>query len=221
MRILAGADLHGVLGVYEWLVATAKSQCPDVVVLAGDLLGVPDGFDDIASAQAHDRHRVLEHLARIDQPVMYVMGNDDWIDLEPDSSRQRSIHGRRVNYGSSNFVGYQYTLPFMGGVNERSEEQMREDLRSLERDVDGETILVTHGPAYGILDRGILDRPAGSRALSELTSRRAFRVHVHGHIHREFGRHGRHFNVASGGQKRAMIIDVSELSHEVLQESGE
>jgi hypothetical protein len=40
---------------------------------------------------------------------------------------------------------------------------------------------------------------------------RGVRVHVHGHIHRCFGRVDRHFNVASGGMCRAMIIDPETL----------
>jgi hypothetical protein len=52
--------------------------------------------------------------------------------------------------------------------------------------------------------------------LREFVDRRASRADIHGHIHREFGRRGRHFNVASAGVKRAMLIDVDTMSHEVL-----
>ncbi len=217
MRILAAADLHGNHEVWEWLVRTAAAEHPDVVVLAGDLLGTPDDYASVLDAQRADRARVLAHLAQLQQPVFYVMGNDDLIELLPDSVDQTSVHGRRVEHDDFNFVGYQFTLPLMGGVNEKPEAEMRADLRELAPLLGDHTILVTHGPAHGILDRGILDRHAGSLALGELTSRCAFRAHIHGHIHREFGRDGRHFNVASGGLKRAMIIDVGTMEYEVLE----
>ena len=132
MRILAAADLHGKHEVYEWLVAVAAARDPDVVVLAGDLLGFPHGYDTVAAAQAADRELVLKHLSRLGRPVMYLMGNDDWIELSAQSADHRSVHGRRLEYGGFNFVGYQYTLPFMGGVHEKPEEEIRADLATLE-----------------------------------------------------------------------------------------
>ena len=42
------------------------------------------------------------------------------------------------------------------------------------------------------------------------------RAHIHGHIHKCFGREGIHFNVASGRAFRAMGIDIEEMEHVVL-----
>jgi hypothetical protein len=38
----------------------------------------------------------------------------------------------------------------------------------------------------------------------------------HGHGHAGFGREGRHFNVASGGLQKAMILDLVTLGHRVI-----
>jgi Icc-related predicted phosphoesterase len=38
MRVLASADVHGELSVYEWLVDVARQIEADVLILAGDLL---------------------------------------------------------------------------------------------------------------------------------------------------------------------------------------
>ena len=43
---------------------------------------------------------------------------------------------------------------------------------------------------------------------------------IHGHIHGEFGRYGRHFNVASAGGKRAMVIDLMTMEHRVIEATG-
>ena len=56
-------------------------------------------------------------------------------------------------FGDFNVVGYQYTLPFMGGINEKPEHEMEKDLLELQNLVDQKTVLVTHGPAHGTLDR--------------------------------------------------------------------
>jgi len=78
-------------------------------------------------------------------------------------------------------------------------------------------VFVTHSPAFGILDLGLLDRHAGSQAILEVVESRKPRAHIHGHIHEHFGRHDRHFNVAAAGRQRAVLIDLSTMVHEVLE----
>lgn len=217
MRLLASADLHGFPEVYEWLVEVAVNEVPDGLVLAGDLLGFPDGYDTVEEGQAEDARRVVARLARIECPIFYVMGNDDWVELDPTVPNIQPVHGKRVSFGEYNIVGYQFTLPFMGGVNEMSENDMAGDLAELEALVDQNTMLVTHGPAHGYLDRVTIGGHAGSTSLRDLVERRSPRAHIHGHIHYWFGRDGCHFNVASGGKRRAMMIDLETMEHRVLQ----
>ena len=54
MRVLAAADVHGRRTVYDWLLAAAREHRVDAVILAGDLLGCPDGFDTPEESQRHD-----------------------------------------------------------------------------------------------------------------------------------------------------------------------
>jgi Icc-related predicted phosphoesterase len=216
LRLLAFADVHGNQDLCRWIPELAESRDAELVILAGDLFGFPDGFESVEEAQRFEAGQVLEILASLNVPVLYVMGNDDWIDLNPGDSRIQSLHCRRVDRGEFNFVGYQYTLPFMGGPNERPEEEIAEDLRRLAPLMDERTVLVTHGPASGILDLGILDVSAGSASLRETIEETNVRAHIHGHIHRCFGRSGRHFNVAAGGEMRGMLIDPTTMQHEVL-----
>jgi Icc-related predicted phosphoesterase len=216
-RLLASADLHGFRDVYGWLVELTVTKEPDGVVLAGDLLGFPDSHGTVEEAQAADAQEVVAVLSEIDCPVFYVMGNDDFVDLDPSVSKIQSVHGRRVPFGNFNVVGYQHTLPFMGGINEKAEREMKEDFDELENLVDQNTVLVTHGPAYGVLDRVTIGGHVGSTSLRDLIDRCSPRIHIHGHIHYWFGREGRHFNVASAGRKRAMLIDLTTMDHEVIE----
>jgi len=220
MRIVASADLHGIHEVYDWLVEMTVAEDPGAVVLAGDLLGWGGHFDTVEEAQAADRLQVLQILSGITCPVLYVMGNDDLIGLDSTAPLQQSVHGRRVEIGDFNFVGYQYTLPFMGGVHEKPEADMGVDLALLEAEIDDATVLVTHGPVFGALDRVRDGRHVGSKVLRDFVERTAPRAHIHGHIHGEFGRDGRHFNVASAGRKRAMVIDLDTMEHRVVEVAG-
>jgi Icc-related predicted phosphoesterase len=219
MRALAFSDIHGNHGIYRRIVACSEEYKADVVILAGDLLGVPEGFADIAEAQRADAEEISRILGPIECPVFYVMGNDDMIELDPAAPGCHSLQGRRLEYGSCNFVGYQYSLPFMGGVFEKPEEEIAADLELLRPLMDSDTVLVTHNPAHGILDLGVLGEHAGSPAILAAVREREVRVHIHGHIHDYFGHLGPHFNVSSGGRiMRGMLIDLETLEHRVIDE---
>jgi len=215
MRMLAAADLHGAHDTYAWLVELARQRAADVLVLAGDLLG---GSPDlpVEEAQAEDARLILELLDPCPCPVLFVMGNDDLLELPSRSDRTVSIHGRRWSLGPHNFVGYQYSLPFMAGVFEKPDHEIEADLDALAPLVDEHTILVTHSPAFGILDRGILNRRAGSHAILDFVRTRRPRAHIHGHIHQCVGRQGRHWNVGTYQARRAVLIDLDALEDEVI-----
>src|SRR5262245_58366593 len=108
-----------------------------------------------------------------------------------------------------------------GGTFEKSEESIGADLERLEGLLDDSTIFVTHFPAFGILDPGLEQAQIGSRSIRDLLQRRPFRAHIHGHSHDGFGRQGAHFNVASAGRERAIILDFDNLVHEIVRGPGE
>jgi Icc-related predicted phosphoesterase len=211
MKVLAASDLHGNHFAYKWLAQTAAEKNVSLVILAGDLLGCPDGYDTVEAAQRADALVIIRILESTKVPIYFIMGNDDLVDLNPYPDWFQSLHGRRVEIGNLNLVGYQYSLPFMGGVFEKREEEIREDLLHLGASVDSKTVFVSHSPAYGVLDEGIMNLHAGSQSVLDLVRDRDVHAHIHGHIHRSFGRSGRHFNVAAGGHCRAMVIDLQTL----------
>jgi Icc-related predicted phosphoesterase len=111
MRVLAAADIHGVLSVFQWLVAQAHSA--DALVLAGDL------FDaDFAEGQRKQAQAIARILHDSVVPVLHIMGNDDNLPLDREDELIKPLHGHRVEMGDYNFVGYQYTPPFVGEVRE-------------------------------------------------------------------------------------------------------
>ena len=217
MRIVASADLHGDRPTVEWLVRVAHDRRPDALVLAGDLLGVPEGFGTAEEAQAADAAAIAGLFARLAIPVLFVMGNDDLVALPDGHGPLRSIHGRRVELGGWNVVGYQNGPPFMNGPFERPEVELERELAALADQVDERTVLVTHYPARAERESEGPEEPIGLAAIRELVVRRQPRAHVHGHAHRAFGRRGNHFNVAAALQLRAMLIDLESLDHEVVQ----
>jgi len=160
---------------------------------------------------------LIELLEGAAVPVLYIMGNDDLIELASGSDRAQSLHGRQVECGRFKFVGYQYSLPFMGGTFEKPEAAILIDLARLPAPFDVQTVFVSHSPAFGILDPGFGDSQIGSKSLRKFLEENPYRAHIHGHSHGGFGRKDNHFNVASAGQARAMIIDLEALEHQLLE----
>lgn len=119
MKILAASDLHGNRIAYERLAQRAHDRRVNLVILAGDVLGCPNGYETVEAAQRQDAQTVIHILEAIQTPIFYIMGNDDFVDLNPASDQFTSLHGRRIEVVGFNFVGYQYSLPFMGGVYEK------------------------------------------------------------------------------------------------------
>ena len=210
MHVLALSDLHGRQDLFDAIVRHAPTA--DVVVLAGDLLERRRGDVSVREGQRECGEILARTLDPVDCPLLFIMGNDDMVVWDPPGNRFRMIHGRREEIGRWNFVGYQYSLPFMGGIHEKPEEEVVVELEELAALVDDHTVLVTHMPALGVLDETTSGFHAGSPSLSRLIEEGRPRVHIHGHIHCQFGWEGRSFNVAEG----AMRIDVETVQAEVL-----
>ena len=212
MRILAAADIHGSLEVYQWLIE--QTPLADVLILAGDLFDAD--FEDQQRLQAQ---KIVKLLPRSNCPVLYIMGNDDNVALDYEDALITSLHDKRVEFDGYNFVGYQYTPPFAGETFVKEDSEIAADLRLRDGVVDEGTILVTHTPAYGSLD--LCDTGhVGSRALADYLQRNPVMAHIHGHIHHAFGVDDYHFNVASAAQCRAMLIELPALAYEVLRRTS-
>jgi len=216
MRILAIADIHGAIEVYRWLPGAVSDYRADVLILAGDLL--TGGWEEEQSE--HARTIVMPSLQAVPVPVFFIMGNDDHIELQYENERIRSVHGRRLDFGKYGIAGYQFSPPFMGGCHEKPEDEIAADLCKIEPLLDKATILVTHTPAFGYVDRIYSGYQVGSHALAGMLERVDVLCHIHGHIHHSFGCAENHFNVAASGSCRAMIIDLPSLSHDVIHAAG-
>ena len=213
MRILAIADIHGVIEVYEWLRDAVSDYGADMLILAGDLL--IGGWEEEQSEQA--RTFVMPLLQTISVHVFFIVGNDDHIELKPADKKVRSVHGGRLDSGTYGIAGYQFSPPFIGSCHEKPEDEIAADLCQIEPLLDETTILITHSPAFGYVDRIFSGDHVGSRAIAALLERINVLCHIHGHIHSSFGQAGNHFNVACDGRRRAMIIDLPSLSHSVVE----
>lgn len=215
MKLLAAADIHGRVDVYEWLIGQAREKKAELVILAGDLSA--SSWEE--EEQRQEAEMLISVMKRFPVTTLYLMGNDDFFALDYEDERVKRVHGQRLEFGGYGFVGYQSSPPFIGGPHEKPDEEIDKDVSQLEPLLDDHTVFITHAPMYGVLDRTFGGEQVGSRALAALLERRPVLAHIHGHIHESFGRDGNHFNVACAGRRRAFLIELPSLNHEVIQAS--
>lgn len=153
----------------------------------------------MAAADIHGRHDVyawLVDVARARQPLAVILAGDPFgypdgfetVETAQEAERHQVLAElERPTQPVLNIMGNGDWVDLHGELpHERPESAIASDLAKLESLVDSRTVLVTHGPAFGA------------------------------HVHSQFGRVGRHFSVASGGKKHAMLIDLETMEHEVV-----
>jgi uncharacterized protein len=176
MRIYAVADIHGQAHRIEAIIRNIAAIHPDVLVIAGDITGYARDVATIAK------------LNDVKIPVLAIRGNVDAHDLEwqfHDFDNIRSIHLQEVIKDDISFVGMDggITIPLLTFLNSVE----RNALKAIVPLIKRHTVLVTHAPPWGALDKGFGGLHGGSRDLAELILEKQPKVLICGHIHESRG----------------------------------
>ena len=164
---------------------TPKLPQGDVIVHAGDLTG---------QGTLAEIEKGLEWLARQDAELkILVPGNHDWgFERNPSETRKMCeerdivllIDQEHIHRGVR-FYGSPWQPAFCDwAFNLYEPEELAEKWALIPHDVD---VLITHGPAYGILDLSSRDVACGCRELGKAIAKVQPRAHVFGHIHSQNG----------------------------------
>jgi len=192
MKILAFSDTHNKHNdtLFQlWITNALKENKIDVIVCAGDFSTSQKSFDNFVAWYAllpiphkiliagnHDE--VLEHKQTRDNCLLYL--------------KEENIHyleDSAIIIDGVKFYGTPWTPIFMNWSFMKTNSQMISKFRKIDDDTN---VLITHGPAYGILDLVKHDgNPVlhgGSVALVErLKHLKELKLHLFGHIHEEYG----------------------------------
>lgn len=164
-----------------------------------DLLGfveIPAGAYNLSAISLKQKEKLKEIcslLKMIDIPVYMLIGNDDHIsDEDWDKLLERyeifNLNLRSHALEEFKVVGFHYVLPTPWNTNnELPEDELAKRLKYIEKQVDIRTILITHGPPKGVLDRLANGLLAGSESIFKLVKDKQPAFHIFGHIHEAFG----------------------------------
>ena len=89
MRMLATADIHGALDVYDWLACLTREHNVDLLLIAGDLFA-----GDWEGGQHKQAQQIIAVLKRVRVPCFYLMGNDDNVALDYEDEQIKPQIGR-------------------------------------------------------------------------------------------------------------------------------
>jgi len=207
MKLLFTSDLHGLSSAYQRFAQVLAGAQFDVGVISGDLMTYTD---DLRLAEDRCKHT----LQKAGKQILFLMGNDDGIlgSEWTDEGDIRNLHGRRIEIAGVAFVGYQYTNPFVGGPFEKPESEQAIDLKALESVVDQNTVLVTHGPPYGILDQLPDGRSVGSKPLRTFVDHVNPKLHLFGHVHSSFGVSANSVNGSFPDRRIFISVDLATMT---------
>ncbi|KAH3723096.1 Ser/Thr protein phosphatase family protein [Pelomyxa schiedti] len=160
----------------------AHEEEEEVFIHAGDWSGAHlDDFVQWVGALPY-KHKLI------------IAGNSDMIaEFRPDDVRTKFaavgatyLRDETVTIRGVNFYGSPWTPPFVGAFQMRNPSQATSTWSRIPADTH---VLITHGPAYGILDRTRRGTTVGCSALlSRLRGMAPMPlVHVFGHVHESHG----------------------------------
>lgn len=209
MRILFSSDLHWDIEAYKKYSDILKNDDFDLGILGGDLL-------TMHKDRLEQEKIIKQILEKAWKKILFLMGNDDWhisnlseqeLQLS-DTDFMININMKSVSIDDQIFVWYQYTNPFVWWCFEKTEQQQELDFIYLKWLLNSKIILVTHGPAYGILDRTAWKKNVWSKALLDLINITRPKFHLFGHIHEAAWVFQNSVNGAYARKKKFYIIDT-------------
>lgn len=191
IKILIGSDFHGSHDAFERFSYLLKSRDYRFGVLAGDLT-------TYAKDKVLEEKHIKQILIESNKYIFFIMGNDDGFfeNNWKNEAKLINVNLRKIKTSDFSIIGYCYTNSFMGGIFERSEKRQKKDFLKIKQKLEYPTILITHGPAYGIKDLTHEGKHVGSMSLKELLKDNRIILHLCGHTHDDVGKQDKTINIA-------------------------
>ncbi len=175
LRIAAFSDFHGDEIALEKLKHLLTNKY-DYVLIAGDI------ENNISYAE-----ELVEIVGKY--KTFFVPGNNDGEEIIRIFDRRGIlIHNKRVELAFGlNLVGFGFSNPTpFNTIGELSEEEIYESLSNLK--IDSNTILLTHCPPKGILDKTNAGLNIGSTSIRRILEEKSPLVNLFGHVHEVIGK---------------------------------
>lgn len=178
MKLLLFSDVHCDAAAARQIVE--QSAAVDVVIGAGDFATCRRGLQGL-----------IDVLREITRPTIVVAGNAEMTEELQHAcggwQAAHVLHGSGVSISGIDFFGLGGAVPETP-FGDWSYDLSEETARRLLQDCPLGSVLVSHSPPHGVVDRDSSGRSLGSMAVLETIERTHPRLVVCGHIHASAGR---------------------------------
>ena len=191
MRILLLADLHR----DSEILGKLHPEKYDLVIVAGDFEG----------------EEYLEKLLSMSGNIYWIPGNMERPGI-CEEVPERCLHKKSLELVDGlKIVGFGFSNPTpFGTPGELSEEEIYEEMRKLP--ITPKTILVTHAPPYGILDKVSEEIHAGSKSIKRIMEEKRPLLLACGHIHDQEGKEKvgetTVVNIPQGSTHKGVLLEI-------------
>ena len=187
MKILVIADIHGKFEILQKIMDAAAKEEFDIVVCPGDftdMFDIPANFSQLDVADM-----VIQKLMIPNKPLFCIPGNHDPYEiLDVFDEYGVGLHGRTRKTGDYTLAGWGGAITPFNTLFEPSEEETRESLAKMLKDVAGKLILIVHSPPKDTsLDMIKPKKHVGSAAIREEILRKKPALTICAHIHENSG----------------------------------
>ena len=217
IKIVCISDVHN-------QISKVKLPDADVLIVAGDLTSRGSRNECLKF------NSDLECIRHKFNDIVVIAGNHDWyFQEEPAKARELLTNAKYLDDQSAIVKGmHVYGSPisptfFRWAFNVDRGEPIRKVWTKID---NGAGILITHGPAYGILDATVLGEHVGCEELAiRIKQLTKLKVHISGHIHHDYGfkdQDGVLYVNASTCNERyeptnpPIVVELDDKTHEVL-----
>jgi hypothetical protein len=175
MRLVCISDAH-------WCYQDIDYPKGDVLIMAGDM---GQGETEVQTRTLAAFLGTLPYKYKL-----YTPGNHNIFEEETPAQQLFEDVGvtylidRGVTIQGINIHMSPWTVPFMDWAFMKDETDLALCYKRVPKDTD---ILITHGPAFGILDQCADGRHVGSVALKKAVMKLKPKIHIVGHIHESYG----------------------------------
>jgi len=188
MKILVLADIHGEFIKAGSVIDKINTKGIDLILCPGDftdMFNIPEGFSQMDVADM-----VLQKILSLGIPTLCVPGNHDPYEiLELFKEYETNLHARVRDIKGHVFLGFGGAPTPFGTTFEPSEEETREELQRLGKQVKKNNfVLVVHNPPKDTkLDLAATGKHVGSRAIREFIEKKQPLLAISAHIHEAAG----------------------------------
>ena len=195
MKILAISDLHCHFDLFTPEIMEVKKECPDVILIAGDITNQGASYFQV---DIHEAYSYLVELSKY-APIYVITGNHDigMIHYDFKIPNVKNITDKKVEFQGKSIIGMNmttcYNLPFLAKRWERTTYNKRAE-NAYYSQFDYADIVLSHSPAFKLLDKTRSNEHIGSKALKKYLKLFSPKLLICGHVHEEKDKMIKHLN---------------------------